>query len=186
MRKLGLITALVVGVFALAASTALAASPHFKRGGTPKCTISGSGTNSTSTTCTGTLAGLGGEDLVIDVTVQGSAVYTCQNNGGQIAPGQNKVLVGPTTTPTTIDSDAIKNGTLKFTTNSADLSASNTVSGSAAGCPGGEKSTWTGVNPVLTITSITLSISQGGNTFYNCTVSNPDGLTGTVSFPASC
>jgi hypothetical protein len=85
--------------------------------------------------------------------------------------------------PTLINSSAIKNGNLTFTTNPAQLSAPSTVSGSAAGCP---SSNWTGVNPQLRVTSIELSIAQAGNTFYDCTVSNPNGLTGTVSFPASC
>jgi hypothetical protein len=41
------------------------------------------------------------------------------------------------------------------------------------------------VNPQLTVTSIELSIAQG-SVFYDCTVTNLNGLTGTVSFPASC
>src|SRR3954452_22025422 len=91
---------LAVALLALSATAALAASPHFKHGGSPVCTISGSGTNSTSTTCTGSITALGGVDVVINTTVSGSAVYQCQNNGGQIAPGQNLVPVGPSTTPT--------------------------------------------------------------------------------------
>jgi hypothetical protein len=168
---------------AVAASLALAASPHFKHGGTPTCTIAGSGSSSTSTTCTASLTGLGFGDVTVNTTVSGRAVYQCQNAGGNIAPGQNRVLVGPSTTPTTIDSGAIKNGNLTFTTNPAVLSAPDTVSGSAAGCP---NANWTGVNPSLTVTSIELSISQAGNTFYDCTVSDPNGLSGKVAFPASC
>jgi hypothetical protein len=178
-----LIIPLAVAIFAIGASAALAASPHFKHGGTPTCTISGSGSNSTATTCTASLTGLGFGDVAINTTVSGSAVYQCQNNGGNIAPGQNRVLVGPSTTPTLINSSAIKNGNLTFTTNPAQLSAPSTVSGRAAGCP---SSNWTGVNPQLRVTSIELSIAQAGNTFYDCAVSNPNGLTGTVSFPASC
>src|SRR5207245_92985 len=105
-----------VGVVAVMSTTvALAASPHFKHGGTPTCTISGSST-SKSTTCTASLTGLGMGDVVIKVTVSGSAVYQCQNGGGNTAPGQNKVLVGPVTAPTTIPGSAIKNGNLTFTT----------------------------------------------------------------------
>jgi hypothetical protein len=182
-RKFLVVLAIAVFAIGLTATSASAASPHFKKGGTPTCTISGSGSTSTSTTCTGTLAGLGGEDVAILTTVSGFAVYQCQNNGGQVAPGQNRVLVGPATTPTNIDSSAIKNGNLTFTTNPAILTAPATVSGAAAGCP---NPNWTGVNPSLTLTSIQLQISQGGSTFYNCTVSNQNGLTSPVSFPASC
>src|SRR3954447_24168844 len=144
-----LVASLAVALFGALSAMALAASPHFKHGGSPVCTISGSGTNSTSTTCTGSITGLGGGDVVINTTVSGSAVYQCQNNGGQIAPGQNRVLVGPSTTPTMISGNEIKNGNLTFTTNPATLSAPSTVSGSAAGCPNGN---WTGVNPSLTLT----------------------------------
>src|SRR6266571_7925685 len=98
---------------------ALAASPHFKKGGSPTCTISG--TNPLSVACTGTLAGLGGQDLEIDVTLSGSAVYQCQNGGGNTAAGQNKVLVGPATSDTAVPASAIKNGNLTFTTNPATL-----------------------------------------------------------------
>jgi len=170
-----LVAIVVIGV---SATAAFAASPHFKHGGTPTCTISGSGTNSTSTTCTGSLAGLGNEDVVLETTVSGFAVYQCQNQGGNTAPGQNKVLVGPTTTPTIIPGDEIKNGNLTFTTNPAELSAPATVTGAEAGCP---NPNWTGVNPTLTVTDIELTISQGGVLLFTCTASNPEGLTGTVA-----
>lgn len=183
MRRLLTSTLIAFLVVLLTASTALGASPHFRRGGTPTCTISGTGTPSRTVTCSGSLTGLGNENLVINTIVSGFAVYQCQNPGGNIAPGQNRVLVGPQTTPTTIDSSAIKNGNVNFTTNPNTLSAPTTVSARAAGCPNNQ---WTGVNPTLTITSIELSIAQGGSTFYDCTVSNPNGLSGTVSFPASC
>src|SRR5207247_9448252 len=111
------------------------------------------------------------------------AVYQCQNNGGQTAPGQNRVLEGPVTAPTTIPASAIKNGNVTFTTDPAVLTAPATVTGAEAGCP---NANWTGVNPTLTVTSIDLSIEQSGNTFYDCTVANPTGLTSPVSFPASC
>ncbi len=164
---------LTVGATATAAQ---AASPHFKRGGEPTCTISGTATSQT-VQCRGTLAGLGGGDLEIPTSVSGSAVYQCRNNGGNIAPGQNRVLVGPSVVPTTIGSQSIKNGNVTFTTNPNTLSAPTTVSGAAAGCPG---SNWTGVNPTLTITNISLTISQAGTLLFSCSASNPNGLTSPV------
>ena len=182
MRKLlraalGLFVAL--DLMGLSATAALANSPHFKKGGSPTCAISG--TNPISVVCTGTLAGLGGDNLEIDVTLSGFAVYQCQNGGGNTAPGQNRVLVGPSTTPTLILSSAIKNGNLTFTTNTATLSAPATVSGSAAGCP---NPNWTGVNPVVTLTNIDLDIYQPppppvSNRIFHCTASDP--LSGTVA-----
>ena len=179
MRKLASLL-LALPLVLVVVAPASASSAHFKKGGSPTCTVSPSGSSS-STTCTASLSGLGNGNLDIDLTVSGFAVYQCQNPGGNIAPGQNKVLTGPVTAPTTIPADQIKNGTVTFTTNPAVLSAPDTVSGSAAGCPNGQ---WTGVNPTLTVTNITMTIAQNGTTLFTCSASNSKGLSGTV--PLSC
>jgi hypothetical protein len=180
MRRILVFFAALSIALLITAPTATAASPHFKKGGSPVCTVSTSGSTS-STTCSGSLAGLGNGDVDLNTTVSGSAVYQCQNGGGNTAPGQNKVLVGPVTAPTHIPGTEVKNGNLAFTTNPAVLSAPSTVSGAAAGCP---NPNWTGVNPTLTVTSITLTISQGGTLLFTCTATNPTGLSGSV--PLSC
>lgn len=178
LRPLLMLFAAILFVFATGLSAAQAASPHFKRGGSPVCTVSISGSTST-TTCTAVLAGLGNQDLLVKVTVSGFAVYQCQNQGGNVAPGQNKVLTGPTTAPTLIPSDAIKNGTLKLATNPVVLTADETVTAAEAGCA---NNNWTGVNPVLTVTSILLVIEQPvGTIIFTCRASDPNGLTGTVA-----
>jgi hypothetical protein len=176
-----IIAVAVLFALGLTAGAAVAASPHFKRGGEPVCNVSSTSSSSTSTTCSASLSGLGNGDLTINVTVSGSAVYQCQNGGGNIAPGQNRVLVGPVTAPTTIPGNQIKNGNVSFTTNPAVLTAPTTVSGAQAGCPNGN---WTGVNPTLTVTSIQMTIAQGGVTLFTCSASNPSGLSGSV--PLSC
>jgi len=57
--------------------------------------------------------------------------------------------------------------------------AASTVSGAVAGCP---NANWTGVNPTLTLTSITLDIFQPVTTrIFHCTASNPNGLTSPVT-----
>ncbi len=176
MRRtfIALIVLLAVG---LTASAALASSPHFKKGGEPVCTFSG--TTSIPVTCTGTLSGLGNEDLNLHLSVSGFALYQCQNGGGNTAPGQNKVLEGPASSDTSIPASAIKNGNLTFTTNPATLTAAPTVSGATAGCP---NPNWTGVNPTLTLTSITLDIFQPVTTrIFHCTASDPNGLTSPVT-----
>jgi len=178
MRRTAFAILTVAFLFILTALPAMAASPHFKRGGEPTCKIADSSANSKSTTCTATLAGLGGGNLDISTTVSGSAAYQCQNNGGSTAPGQNRVLVGPVTAPTTIPSGAIKNGNVAFKTNAAVLTAPATVTGAEAGCP---NPNWTGVNPNLIVTDIVLDISQGGVLLFHCTKSDPAGLTGTVA-----
>ena len=180
MRRM-FVAATVVLAVGMTATAALAASPHFKKGGEPTCTITGSATSKT-VQCKGTLAGLGGGDLSIPTTVSGSAVYQCQNGGGNTAPGQNRVLVGPSTVPTEIDSSSIKNGSVTFTTSPNTLAAPTTVSGSAAGCP---NSNWTGVNPTLKVTNISLTITQAGTLLFTCTASNPNGLTSPVALSCS-
>jgi hypothetical protein len=138
-----------------------------------------SGTTSISVACTGTLAGLGNDDLELDLSVSGFALYQCQNAGGNTAPGQNRVLVGPATSTTAIPADAIKNGNLTFTTSPATLTAAPTVSAAIAGCP---NANWIGVNPVLTLTSISLVIEQPpGTAIFTCTKSNANGLTSPVT-----
>jgi len=78
MRKIGIIAVLSLMALALAAVPALAqqGNPHFKKGGEPVCTITTS-TGTSSTVCTASLTGLSNEDLNIDLTTRGSAVYNC-------------------------------------------------------------------------------------------------------------
>ena len=172
------VLAVLATLMLFTAVSASAASPHFKKGGTPTCTITGSGSSQT-VVCGAALAGLGNGDLTVNVTVEGFAVYQCQNKGGNIAPGQNKVLVGPQTVPTTIPTAQVKNGTVKFTTDPNTLTAAPTVSGAEAGCA---NPNWTGVNPTLTITGISMTIAQAGNTLFTCaSASDPDGLSGRVA-----
>jgi hypothetical protein len=169
----------LLAVLVLAAPSAFAASPHFKKGGEPTCTITSTSSPSSTTTCTASLTGLGNADVLVVTSVSGTALYQCQNGGGQTAPGQNKVLVGPATSNTSIPASQIKNGNLTFTTNPAVLTAPATVTGAQAGCP---NPNWTGVNPVLTTTDISLSIQQPpGTAIFTCTASNPNGLTSPVT-----
>jgi hypothetical protein len=169
MRRIALLLITLLFVSVLSAPLATAASPHFKRGGSPTCTFSGTGASQT-VNCTATLAGLGNEDVQVIQTVSGEAVYQCRNQGGNIAPGQNRVLVGPATTPVIFPADAIKNGNLTVSV-STTLTAPTTVSAAEAGCP---SANWTGVNPVLTITSITFVIEQPvGTPIFTCSASDP-------------
>jgi hypothetical protein len=170
MRRIIVILAACFVATIAFASPAFAASPHFKKGGEPVCSFSG--TTSIPVTCTATLAGLGNEDVNVHLSVSGFALYQCQNGGGNTAPGQNKVLAGPATSDTAIPN-------LTFTTNPATLTAAATVTADVAGCP---NSNWTGVNPTLTLTDIGLVIEQPpGTAIFTCAASNPDGLTSPVT-----
>jgi hypothetical protein len=65
------------------ASVATAASPHFTRGGTPKCTDTG-----TTLVCSGELVGLGNKDLVISLDSSAVATFLCGAPGNaNPAPG---------------------------------------------------------------------------------------------------
>ena len=177
MRRVLVFLFSILVTTAFIAPAAMASSAHFKKGGSPTCTVTSSGSSS-STTCGATLAGLGNADVHIVTTVSGFALYQCQNGGGNTAPGQNRVLEGPVTAPTDIPSSAIKNGNLTFRTNPAVLTAADTVTGAEAGCP---NPNWTGVSPTLSVTNVQLDISQGGVLLFTCTASNPNGLTGTFA-----
>jgi hypothetical protein len=177
MKRVFVVAALALSALLVMASAASAQNPHFKRNGSPVCTVTVSG-NSAGTSCSGALAGLGNDDLLLELTTSGDAVYQCQNAGGNTAPGQNRVLIGPSVTPVLIPADEIKNGNLAFSIANT-LTAPATVTGAEAGCP---NPNWTGVNPVVRVTSIMLDIEQPpGTLIFSCTASNTSGLSGTVA-----
>ena len=123
---------LLVGFFvAVTAATVFAANPHFK-GGQPTCTADG-----LTITCTGQLAGLGNEDLVI--TISGSATFetTCVNRGGTEAPGQNPAIA-QFADSTIVPAEEINNGTLSFSVETTITPPTPTAA--QAGCPNGN---WT-------------------------------------------
>lgn len=176
---LGLVALVVAG---LTATAALGASPHFTKSGSPKCTISGTTSDRSRTVvCSGELAGLGNEDVVVSTSVSGEATFTCVNQGGNAAPGQNRVLVGPSVADTSFPANQIKNGRLAFATNPNTLTAPSTVSGAEAGCP---NENWTGQFATLSITNVTLTASQGGEVIFTCSRSGQS-LSGTITFTRS-
>ena len=168
-----LVTTIAISLFAVLATTAFAASAHFKKGGSPVCTISGG-----QATCSGAIAGLGNQDVVITLDVQGVATFNCVSPGGNASPGQNKVPFQGTTTQT-IPSNQIKNGNLNFNVTSP--SSTPTATAEQAGCP---NPNWTTTLASATVTSITLTIAQGGQTLFTCSASGSFSEGQTV--PLSC
>ncbi|MBA3687759.1 MAG: hypothetical protein H0W81_02810 [Chloroflexi bacterium] len=92
--------------------------------------------------------------------------YTCQNPGGNVAPGQKGV---PVTSEGSQQLSTTKNGRATLNVTAGPLVPDETVGGKTAGCPNGK---WTGINPVLNgPISATLTIVQGGHVIYTETIS---------------
>lgn len=154
-------TRVVVSVFSvlalLLATTAQAASVHFKSFRPPVLRDNG-----LTATVTGALAGLGNEDVVITVTARGFGTTRCRNQGGNEAPGQNKVPLTVTGTQT-IAASEIKNGTVSFRVTTA---GPGTPTAAEAGCPNGN---WSAYFADMTFTGYTITVQQGGQTVLTFT-----------------
>jgi hypothetical protein len=156
MRRLGLSFAVALTAVALMAGTAFAALT-FHSG--PTVTFSGS-----SATATFNVSGLGNDPATAQLFVNGTALYTCTNRGGNAAPGQNPQ---PATgaSPVVDLSSSDKNGRDSVSV-TATLTAPLHIPAKTAGCPGNN---WTATLSSLTVTSATLVISQNGQTIYSQT-----------------
>ena len=113
----------------------------------------------------GNFSGLGSVPADATLTVQGSVRYDCSNPQGHLSPGQNPVAAQPGSTSQGLG-NADHNGRGTITTMTATATAGPTPSAQAVGCGGGGSTQWTVVNPVVTVTSAQLAISQGGNIIF--------------------
>jgi hypothetical protein len=139
-------------IVTVTAAVVFAASPHYKRGGQPVCTVSGA----TVTCSTGTVAGLGNFDVVVSISFTASQNQLCHAPGasGQTAQGQNPATASGGSS-LEISADQIKNGTLVVPAISA-TAAVTASSAEEAGCP----------NPNWTVTlDGPVTISGGVYTF---------------------
>ena len=146
MRRTAALSLVVISVMA---AVAVAESVHFKP---RKPTFADNGT---TLTCSGTLAGLGNGDIVITVEATGSGSTIVSNQGGNPAPGQNKVPVTVTGTQT-ISADEIKNGNVAFSVTTAEP---RQPTWDEAGAP---NANWTAQISDVTFTSVTVTVVQGG------------------------
>src|SRR5262249_5246482 len=151
------VIALAVGLSC--AGAAYAANVHFKSG-------PGFTDNVLTLTAAGVLAGLGFQDIQVDMSATANPIATCTNHGQHQAPGQNPAPVAVSATPQSIPAGAIKNGNASFslTTNAP---TPNPIPG-APDCP---NSSWTEVITDLAFTSAVITVEQPA---------------GTVALPISC
>jgi len=161
-RTLSLVVALVA-TFALA-GTALGAIT-FHSGPTLAWSSDGS-----SATATGNLSGLGNTPATAELRITTSYTYTCQNKGGNVAPGQTSIeVIGAPGTQEFGETD--RNGRANLSVEAFAGEAAPTVSGRVAGCPNGN---WTGINPTATgPATAVLTIIQGGVVIYSATFTYP-------------
>jgi hypothetical protein len=158
VRRIFTILGSVIAMLALTTTVALGAIT-FHEG--PEFTFNGDG----SVTVTADLSGLGNQPATATITQNATATYTCENPGGNLAPGQKGVAVSSTASePISTE----KNGRATIDLTAGALVPDETVSGKDAGCPNGR---WTGIDPVLSgDTTATLTIIQGGKVIYSETI----------------
>jgi len=118
---------LLLGLFLLAPTLALAANPHFS--GTPTITAE----NNTLTAC-GSINGLGNADVTIELSA--IATVQCINRGGTPPPGQKVTVQG------SVSGLNPKNGNLDFCVSTARISNP---------CPDGMRFTATFSNVTLRV-----------------------------------
>jgi hypothetical protein len=131
----------------LVATPALAANPHFVVG--PTITLNANNT----VTATGSVAGVGNENLDVFLTADLLVEVICRNPAGNVAPGQTQ----ETTVTGSVEDIRPENGRANFSVTTAAPTLSGTPK--QLGCPNNK---WSASIGDVTVSSATLQIFQGG------------------------
>lgn len=148
IRRFGMIAAVSVLVVALAASVAVAASPHFKGRTGPTATDQG-----TTLNVTGTLVGLGQQGGTIELRAEGTALITCTNPSGKNdPPGQQPAPVSVSSGEVPIQG-VTKSGNFTFNLTTFEPSTEGVC-----------KDNFTATLDDVQFSSYTIIVKQGGQT----------------------
>ena len=173
MRK-ALLVPIVAVLFVAATSLTALAAVTVKT--LPTATFSGPSVTLTD----GNFSGLGSTPAIANLTVTGVATYTCTNQGGNAAPGQNPVPANPGSSGPFNLGNSDHNGRGTITSITASVTAPPTPTPQEAGCGGGGSTHWTVTLNTLTATAAHLEITEGSTLVFcrNYTLGGP--ATGTA------
>jgi hypothetical protein len=164
----------VIAVTVLMSQAAFAVSVHWKHG-SPQFTDNG-----LTLTESGSVAGLGGGDLLITLTATANPTATCTNpgNGVHQPPGQNPASVTVTGSES-VPASEVKNGNASYRV------TTDPPTTPIVGAPGCPNSSWSEDITDLAFTSASLTITQAGVTVFSAPASsctfNPPTSNGSVS-----
>jgi hypothetical protein len=147
-RAKGLGTLALSLVTVMGVATAALAAPHFLRGPTFRDL-------GTQLRVTGTIAGLGNEDIDVVVDAEGIATVQCRNPGGNVAPGQDTEV----DVSGTANDIQVKNGRATFTV----ITAEPTVGSEA--CPNRQ---WVTAAARTSVNQLTLAKRCSADARLNC------------------
>jgi hypothetical protein len=114
----------------------------------------------------GNFSGLGNVDAIGNLTVQGSATYTCTNPTGHESPGQNPVPAQSGSSGPFSLGNADHHGRGTVDGRSASVTFGPTPTAQEVGCGGSGSDQWTINLDTLTATSAELTITQGNKIVF--------------------
>ena len=144
-------------IVSVTAAVVFAASPHYKHGGQPVCSLSGTVNGVTTVTCSsGVVTGLGNFDVQVSISFTASQGQLCHNKGNpdNIVPGQNPAI-GTGGGGVSIPAGDIKNGNLIVPS----ISGTATITAGTADTAGCPNDNWT-----VTLSG-PITVSGGSYTF---------------------